>query len=167
MPAVLVENPKYEHNLGSIVRACACFGISSLYWTGDRIDLASTGRKTRLPREERLAGYRSVTWERIRTSDFDRITQGRIPIAVEARTDFQSLVFFEHPSNPLYLFGPEDGGLSSALYSQAHAHVVIPTRYCVNLAAAVYITLYDAQAKAVLRGVAPLQFTGRASEEPV
>lgn len=163
-PAVLLEDPKWPNNLGAVVRACACFGVGSLYWTGTRIDLRGTGRKGRLPREERLPGYRSVGWEHIQAGfDFQRIAQGRIPVAIEARRDFQSLPWFEHPANPLYIFGPEDGGLSGWLYSQAHSHVVIPTRFCTNLAAAVYIVLYDREAKRIRNGGAPLEFQGRAS----
>ncbi len=46
-------DPKYPHNLGAAIRACACFGVRSLVWTGERINL-NIGE--RLPREERIKG---------------------------------------------------------------------------------------------------------------
>jgi tRNA C32,U32 (ribose-2'-O)-methylase TrmJ len=54
---------------------------------------------------------------------------------------------FEHPENALYLFGPEDGSIPQMYLQYCHRFVVIPTRHCVNLAAAVYTVLYDRQCK--------------------
>ena len=49
----------------------------------------------------------------------------------------------ENPRNAAYLFGPERGSLSPALVERC-AHVVkIPTRFCINLAAAGAIVMYD------------------------
>lgn len=157
-PAVLLERPKYNYNLGNTIRALACTGVFELYWTGDRIEFES-----RLPREERLSGYRDVKWQNILLDSFNSIAQGRVPIAVEARDNFQSLVHFQHPPNALYMFGPEDGSLSGRLVSRAHAQVVIPTRFCVSLPAAVYILLYDREVKRIQAGGQPLEFQGRAS----
>jgi hypothetical protein len=67
-------------------------------------------RGERLPREERMKGYRSV--EMFRDDHvFDRFESGGVtPVAVELRPDAESLVAFEHPGDALYVFGPEDGG---------------------------------------------------------
>lgn len=156
-PAVLLDNPKYPHNLGQIVRACACYGVSELFWTGDRINLRGNGRKARLPREERLRKYRSVSYGRVEPLDEFHFL-GRVPVAVEIRNTFQFLPTFEHPEDALYLFGPEDGSLSKRLISQAHAHIVIPTRFCLNLAASVYTVLYDREFKRLAKGETPLSF---------
>src|ERR1700751_313934 len=91
-PAVALIDPKYPHNVGAALRACSCWGIGQ-----------------RLPREERMKGYRSVAWAR---DDyvFDRFEPGSVtPVAVELRPHAESLVTFEHPDDALYVFGPEDG----------------------------------------------------------
>jgi tRNA C32,U32 (ribose-2'-O)-methylase TrmJ len=46
-----------------------------------------------------------------------------------------------------YVFGPEDGSLSGKHLEHCHRFVVIPTRHCVNLSAAVYLILYDRMIK--------------------
>jgi len=56
-PAVTLINPKYPHNLAAAIRACSCFGVDTLLWTGDRIKFEAGER---LPREERMKGYSSV-----------------------------------------------------------------------------------------------------------
>lgn len=66
-----------------------------------------------------------------------------VPVAIELRPNSESLASFIHPEKALYIFGPEDGSIPPSILSRCHRFVVIPTRHCVNLSAAVYITLYD------------------------
>lgn len=126
------------HNVGSAVRAASCFGVGQVWFTGDRITMA-LDQKKRLPREEK--GYRDVE---LRHHDefFDQFGPEVVPVAVELRPNAESLPAFVHPENALYVFGPEDGSLGQNYLRHCHRFVVIPTRHCVNLAAAVYLVLY-------------------------
>lgn len=144
MSAVLLINPKYPHNVGAVVRACACYGVEDMRYTGTRMDreLKSFGR---LPREERMKGYRTVTW-RHSPSPFDEF-QDLVPIAVEVRENSEMLQDFDHPPNALYVFGPEDGSLKNVTLRHCHRFVAIPTRHCLNLAMAVGTVLYDRHIK--------------------
>lgn len=36
-PAVALVNPKFDHNVGAALRACSCFGVQQLWWTGSRV----------------------------------------------------------------------------------------------------------------------------------
>lgn len=144
-PAVALVNPKYSHNVGAAVRAASCFGVKQLWWSGNRVTL-DVAKGERLPREERMKGYRDVEmWNY--DHFFDQFPRTAVPVAVEIKLGSESLVDFEHPQNALYVFGPEDGGLSKVQYMHCHRFVKIPTRHCVNLAAAVYIVLYDRMLK--------------------
>jgi tRNA(Leu) C34 or U34 (ribose-2'-O)-methylase TrmL len=154
-PAVALIDPKYPHNVGAALRACSCWGLGQLWWTGDRVTL-DVPRGERLPREERMKGYRSVE---IINDDrvFDRFEPGSVtPVAVEIRPHSESLVTFEHPDDALYVFGPEDGGLPKPVRLLCHRFVVIPTHHCLNLAAAVNVVLYDRRLKRHLAGVEPV-----------
>ncbi len=154
-PAVVLMNPKYPHNVGAALRACSCWGVGQLWWTGDRVTL-DMPRGQRLPREERMKGYRSVQLSRD-DRVFERFASASVtPIAVELRPQAESLVTFEHPDNALYVFGPEDGSLSKPVRLLCHRFVVIPTHHCLNLAAAVNVVLYDRRVKRMLAGVEPL-----------
>ncbi len=154
-PAVALMNPKYPHNVGAALRACSCWGIGQLWWTGDRVTL-DVPRGQRLPREERMKGYRSVATF-IDDRVFDRFAPGSVtPVAVELRPQAESLVTFEHPEDALYVFGPEDGSLPKPIRLLCHRFVVIPTHHCLNLAAAVNVVLYDRRLKRQLNGLEPM-----------
>jgi tRNA(Leu) C34 or U34 (ribose-2'-O)-methylase TrmL len=154
-PAVVLIDPKYPHNVGAALRACSCWGIGQLWWTGDRVTL-DVPRGRRLPREERMKGYRAV--EMVRDDRvFDRFEPGSVtPVAVELRPQAESLLTFEHPEDALYVFGPEDGSLPKGVRVVCHRFVVIPTHHCLNLAAAVNVVLYDRRLKRHLAGLEPV-----------
>ena len=156
MPAeLLLVRPKYGHNLGAVVRAAATMGADAVLWTGDRTDDALVGRrgKPRLPREERLAAYEHVRREKADPATvFDQARErGLTPVAVEVMPTAELLPDFVHPDAALYVFGPEDGGLSSVHLRHCHRFVTIPSSGCVNLSAAAYLVLYDRLAKARVR----------------
>jgi tRNA(Leu) C34 or U34 (ribose-2'-O)-methylase TrmL len=154
-PAVALIDPKYPHNVGAALRACACWGVGQLWWTGRRVTL-DLRRGERLPREERMKGYRSVQATRD-DRVFDRFAAGAVtPVAVELLPRAESLVGFEHPADALYVFGPEDGGLPRPIRLLCHRFVSIPTHHCLNVAAAVNVVLYDRRVKRHLAGVEPL-----------
>jgi len=149
-PAVVLINPKYDHNVGAALRACSCFDIKQLWFTGDRVPLEVNGKGRRLPREERMKGYKDVE---LRNFDyvFDEFEKDVVPVAVEVREHAEDLVDFEHPEKALYVFGPEDGSLSKVELMHCYRFVVIPTKHCVNLSAAVYLVLYDRLCKQRIR----------------
>ena len=150
-PAVALVDPKYPQNVGMVVRLASCYGLRQVWFTGDRVSLDPAAGE-RFPREERMKGYRDVAMIH-HDHVFDRFPAGTVPVAVEVRADAEPLHAFEHPANALYVFGPEDGSIPKALLGHCHRFVVIPTRHCTNLAAAVYTVLYDRHAKRVAAGL--------------
>jgi tRNA(Leu) C34 or U34 (ribose-2'-O)-methylase TrmL len=149
-PAVALIDPKYPHNVGMVVRLASCYGLRQVWFTGERVTL-DPARGERLPREERMKGYKDV--ETIHHEHvFDQFPAGTVPVAVEVRAGSEPLHAFEHPENALYVFGPEDGSIPSALVGHCHRFVVIPTRHCLNLATAVATVLWDRQYKRWLSG---------------
>lgn len=144
-PSVILWNPKYPHNVGAAVRAASCFGAESILFTGSRVSLDHK-KGYRLPREERMKGYKDV----ILLNDdypFNRFENDVTPVAVELRSNSEPLPTFIHPEKPVYVFGPEDGSLPQIALKHCYRFLVIPSRHCVNLAAAVYLILYDRIAK--------------------
>lgn len=147
-PAIALINPKYSRNVGSTLRLASCYGFRQVWYTGDRIKLDGTQR---LPREERMKGYKEVDliqYDRV----FDQFARGIVPVAVEVRENSEPLTTFEHPEHALYVFGPEDGSIPSVMLQHCHRFVVIPTRHCLNLATAVATILYDRMYKRHLQG---------------
>jgi tRNA(Leu) C34 or U34 (ribose-2'-O)-methylase TrmL len=146
--AVVLTNPKFPHNVGAVVRAASCYECASVWITGTRVPLQPHAGY-RLPREERMRGYRDVALER-RDDWFDVLPPEVVPVAVELRQNSEPLTQFVHPVRAVYVFGPEDGSVDKAALARCHRFVVIPTRHCTNLSAAVYTVLYDRLLKAQL-----------------
>jgi tRNA(Leu) C34 or U34 (ribose-2'-O)-methylase TrmL len=156
-PSVILVDPRFARNVGVAVRAASAYGLPQVWFTGKRVgyDIEGIGR---LPREERLKGYRTVE---ILHSDrpFDRFPAGTVPIAVEVKEGVGHLFDFVHPENAVYVFGPEDGSIPSVLLRHCHQHVIIPTRHCLNLSVAMGTVLYDRQCKRALAGHADARIT--------
>jgi tRNA C32,U32 (ribose-2'-O)-methylase TrmJ len=163
MHAVVLTDPKFPHNVGNALRACAVFGAERLVWTGTRVAHPDhwTG-SARLPREERMKAYKHVE---LGLGDLDpehAITTlaewGLTPVAVEVRDEAEPLDTFVHPEHAAYVFGPEDGTLGRATLSVCHRFLRIPTsvRTPLNLAAAVNIVLYDRHVKTEHGAAAPV-----------
>jgi tRNA(Leu) C34 or U34 (ribose-2'-O)-methylase TrmL len=145
-----------------VVRLASCYGLSQVWFTGDRVAL-DLSAKRRLPREERMKGYADVE-----IVNFDHPFEhfhDAVPVAVEVREQSEALPLFEHPKNAVYIFGPEDGSIPKPLLRHCHRFVVIPTRHCLNLATAVATMLWDRQYKAWLSGqgelITPGEYEGR------
>lgn len=145
MNAVILERPKYPHNVAAALRACSCFGVERLLWTGKRFEFKDGER---LPREERMKGYSDVVFKRsdrpfdelLRDDFFPEIAE---TVCVELRPGSTPLTHFEHPTAAIYVFGPEDGSVSQAYRALCANFVYIPSKHCLNLAAAVNVVLAD------------------------
>lgn len=140
-PAVALVDPKYPENIAKVLRNCSVFGVMQLWVTGNRA-ISEVSNLKRLPREERMRSYGDVD---ICLGEyfFDAFPSGVTPVAVELSPSAQTLTEFKHPPNPLYVFGPEDGGLRKVHRKLCHRFIVIPTRQgrCLNLAVATGIVL--------------------------
>lgn len=165
--AVLLINPKYPHNVGGALRACAAFGVNTLNWTGERVQLydPKVKKKYRLPREERMRGYnQNVQFSPIELDQtLDLLIRSQYtPVAVEVRNDFESMVHFDHllDKDVVYVFGPEDGSIGSRYLSYCHRHIYIPAHFCLNLAACVNVVLWDRYSKRVEAGQEPVLSLG-------
>ena len=162
-PAVALINPKYSRNVSQVVRACSCFGIDQCWFTGDRVEVELADKK-RMPREERMKGYSKV--DIIQFDYFFEQFPDCTPVGIEVMEGAEMLTDFEHPENPLYVFGPEDGGLTKLARGFCHRYVFIPMQHCSNLAASVYITLYDRYLKRVWNGLEKPQTVNEVLDEP-
>jgi len=159
-PAVALINPKYLHNVGQAIRACSCFGISQVWYTGNRVQLDNSQR---LPREMRMKSYAEVELVQF-DYIFDQFPT-TTPVAVEITPTSEIMTTFNHPERPLYIFGPEDGNIPKVTMQHCHRFVTIPVRHCTNLAAAVYLTLYDRHIKRQLAGLEPILPASEVSAE--
>lgn len=153
VPAIVLENPKYPHNVAQVLRVASCYGFAELRWSGYRVPLEGY----RLPREERMRGYAEV--EKIIDQKPIDPYKGIPIIGVELTESSQNLAYFEHPDDAVYVFGPEDGGISKGMRMMCHQFVAIQSYHCFNLAVAVGTILYDRQYKRQMVGLEEVRAT--------
>lgn len=78
---------------------------------------------------------------------FDVIPNDCTPIAVEITENATNLVNFVHPERACYIFGPENGSISTEILGKCQFVVKIPTTMSLNLGMTVNIVMYDRLAK--------------------
>ncbi|MFT5118212.1 MAG: tRNA(Leu) C34 or U34 (ribose-2'-O)-methylase TrmL [Kiritimatiellia bacterium] len=133
-------NPKSPENVGSVMRAAGCYGVSSVFYTGTRYDRA----KPFYTDTQKIYQTRPL----INVKELkDTIPLGCVPVAVELIDGAKSLTTYKHPACAFYIFGPEDGSLKEEITGFCEDIVYIPTEGCMNLAATVNVLLYDRLAK--------------------
>jgi tRNA(Leu) C34 or U34 (ribose-2'-O)-methylase TrmL len=139
-PAVVMIDPKFPHNVGAAIRAASCWGVRQVWYAGERVAIEGQAGY-RLPREERMRGYKDV--DLFQCDDPLGVIGRGTPVAVEVRANAETLPQFAHPEDAVYVFGPEDGTVPGAILARCHRFVSIPTRHCLNLGAAINVVLYD------------------------
>lgn len=133
-------NPKSPENVGSVMRAAGCYGVNSVFYTGQRYDRAKMFYTDPQKVYETLPLVGVKDLEEI-------IPLGCVPVAVELIDGAKPLTTYKHPPRAFYIFGPEDGTLRKEITDLCDDIVYIPTDGCMNLAATVNVVLYDRLAK--------------------
>lgn len=139
--AIGLHMPKTPSNVGSVLRAAHCYGAALVAQSGKRYHSAST---------DTMKAYRHLPL--LNVDDlFSVVPHDCVPVAVDLLDDARSLVTYNHPERAFYIFGPEDGTLGKLITERCRDKVFVPTAFCMNLAAAVNVVLYDRAAKQARR----------------
>ena|SRR3990167_10812929 len=140
MIAIGVMNPKYEVNVGGILRSMGCFEADLLVIEG------KTNKKLLKLNSDTQKAWRIIPM--IFCDDLQSaIPYDSIPIAVEILPEATCITNFHHPKSAFYIFGGENKTLTNNTISWCKHTIKIPTKYCLNLAMAVTIVLYDRKLK--------------------
>jgi len=139
--AIGLQNPKSAVNVGSALRAAGCYGASMVAMTGARAAVRSCA--------DTQKAYRHIPV--IRTESLRAVIPfDCVPVAVDLVDNAESLPSFTHPERAFYIFGPEDSTLGRAVTDWCAHRVMVPTNFCMNLAATVNVVLYDRLCKQLL-----------------
>jgi tRNA G18 (ribose-2'-O)-methylase SpoU len=71
------------------------------------------------------------------------LPKGCVLVGVELTDDATDLTMFRHPLRAAYVLGPEKGSLSPEMLLRCKSVIKIPTRFCINVAMAAAIVMYD------------------------
>lgn len=134
--AVGAERISKAMNLGNLIRSAHAFGASFVFVIDPACSIAEA-RSDTSESERQLPVYEYPSVEEM------QLPRGCRLIGVELLDEAIPLPSFRHPMNAAYVFGPERGSLTPAMVERCDHVVKIPTRFCINLAAAGAIVLYD------------------------
>ena len=147
--AIGVENSSKPMNLGNLVRSAHAFGASFAFTIGAKYDL-SESRSDTAKSPAHLPVYE---WDDVASI---KLPKGCRLVGIELLEQAVVLPSFRHPLQAAYVLGPERGSLSDELVEKCDHIVKIPTAFCVNVAMAGAIVMYDR-----------VKSLGRFSERPV
>ena len=119
-------NPKTEHNIGSVLRAMACFDATFLAIQNKRFKKAATDTNNTYKQKPIF-----------HTKDIlDQIPYSCVPVCIEINDKAKCISTYKHPERAFYIFGPEDGSVPTKVVNKCRDVVSIPTEFCLNLAMA-------------------------------
>ena len=134
--AIGAERISKALNLGNLMRSAHGFGASFTFTVGATYQ-AQEARADTSKGQWHLPHY---NWPSL---DDMALPQGCKLVGVELLEDAVDLPSFAHPLRAAYVLGPEQGSLSPALLERCDYVVKIPTSFCVNVAMAGAIVMYD------------------------
>lgn len=134
--AIGVERISKPMNLGNLFRSAHAFGASFVF-TVDAHYKANEAKSDTSKGTLHLPLYQ---WRSV--ADL-QIPVGCKLVGVELLDEAVELPSFRHPLNAAYVLGPEKGSLSDELLARTDHVVKIPTSFCINVAMAGAIIMYD------------------------
>jgi len=123
-------------NLGNLIRSAHAFGASFVFL----VDAHHTARSAL---SDTSQAERQLPLYSFASADELALPRGCALIGVELLDEATLLPSFRHPLNAAYVFGRERGALTQGMAARCDHLVRIPTRFCINLAAAGAIVMYD------------------------
>jgi tRNA G18 (ribose-2'-O)-methylase SpoU len=132
-----VEGISKPMNLGAVLRTAHAFHASFAFSINALFDVDSV-----------LASDTSVAFNSLPVQLYDRVEDFSLPvgcrlIGIEITDTAIDLPSFTHPLAAAYVLGAEQDSLSPELQERCDFIVKIPTKFCVNLAVAGAIVMYD------------------------
>ena len=132
-----VEGLSKAINAGNLFRSAHAFGASFTFtiggvWSRQEAHLADTSDA---PGQVPFYRYESVATM--------QLPAGCELVGIELLDTAVDLPSFRHPRNAAYVLGPERGSLSPELVAKCAYVVKIPTKFCINVAVAGAVVMYD------------------------
>jgi tRNA G18 (ribose-2'-O)-methylase SpoU len=134
--AIGAERISKQLNLGNLVRSAHAFGASFVFTVGAKY----TTEEARADTSKTPLHVPLYNWARAADMALPR---GCRLVGVELIDGAVDLPSFRHPLQAAYILGPERGELSPEIVETCDHVVRIPTAFCINVAMAGAIVMYD------------------------
>lgn len=132
-----VEGLSKPMNAGNLFRSAHAFGASFVFTIDSAYSRKLVGKADTSRTEQNLPFYN------FESVDDMRLPKGCQLVGVELLDDAVELPSFRHPRNAAYVLGRERGSLTPDLVARCDHVIKIPTSFCINVATAGAIVMYD------------------------
>lgn len=131
-----IENTKTQLNIGTLWRSANILGASFIFTIGNRYKRQSS---------DTMESWKHIPLYRYDNFDdfYKTMPYDCLLIGVELDEDSVPVNEFKHPERCIYLLGAEDNGLTKEALDKCHKLVQLPGDYCMNVAVAGSIIMYD------------------------
>jgi len=132
---VALHNPKFEVNVGSLLRTAYLLEADFFSTIGSRYkeQASDTLKSTR-----HIPLFEHDSFEHF----YENLPKGCQLVGVEMDDAADLLENFKHPQRAVYLFGSEDNGLPRKVLNKCHSVIKLRGKHSMNLACAGSIVLY-------------------------
>lgn len=144
-----VEGISKRMNFGNLSRSAHGFGANFVF-------TVSPAKAIGTPQSDTTRSRDHIPWY-----SYDSVSQMHLPddcrlVGIELTQDAIDLPSFRHPPRAAYVLGPEGGSLSPEMIEACEFVVKIPMDFCINVAMAGAVVMYDR-----------MRSMGRFAERPV
>ncbi|MCP5083736.1 MAG: RNA methyltransferase [Alphaproteobacteria bacterium] len=134
--AIGVEGVSKPMNVGNLMRSAHAFGASFVF------TVAAHPKAGRAPSDTSKTHSQVPFYRWLSVEEMVLPTDCSL-VGVELLDEAVDLPSFRHPARAAYVFGPERGTLSPAMLARCSQTIKIPTTFCINVATAGSIVMYD------------------------
>jgi tRNA G18 (ribose-2'-O)-methylase SpoU len=134
--AIGMEGISKPMNAGNLIRSAHAFGASFVF----AVNAHQRVRKAKSDTSKTPQHLPFYMWSSI--EDMQLPLDCRL-VGVELTQDAVNLPSFRHPARAAYVLGPERGSLSPEMLGKCDLVVKIPAKFCINVATAGAIIMYD------------------------
>ncbi|MCF8465794.1 MAG: RNA methyltransferase [Sneathiella sp.] len=131
-----VEGISKPMNAGNLFRTANAFGASFVFTIGAEYSV-------RKARSDTSIAPKNIPWYDYNNLEEMQLPKGCKIVGVELLDEATELPSFFHPIGAAYVLGRERGSLSPAMQEKCDYFIKIPTKFCLNVATAGAIVMYD------------------------
>ena len=131
-----IEGVSKPMNFGNLARSAYGFGASFVF-------TVAPGKRISAPRSDTTSSRDHMPWYSYDSADTMQLPDDCRLIGVELIDEAIELPSFRHPMQAAYILGPENGSLSPQMTRQCEFVIKIPIAFCINVAMAGVVVMYD------------------------
>ena len=137
-----IDGASKSGNMGNLIRSAHAFGASFAFAVNPKV-VVHTGEFVTKPFTDTSKSHKQIPFYNYATSDDVEVPQGCKLVGIEFTDDAIDLPSFRHPTQAIYVLGGERSSLSKEMLARCSHVIKIPTIFCLNVATAGAIVMYD------------------------